>query len=89
MKRMYGSFEMTEDYGSVLSQSKKRRRRDKDEDEFEPDWAAEMYGPPGAGPDPIREAGPGGDSYFAKLRQKRQSQRGGARRGGRINSTGR
>lgn len=92
MKRMYGSFEMTDDYEQSLISSKRRRRRDKStEDEFEPDWAAEMFGPPGSGPDPIREAGPTGDSYFAKLRNKRQAQGRGQNRnrGGRINSTGR
>lgn len=92
MKRMYGSFEMSQDYEASLISSKRRKRREKgDEDEFEPDWAGEMYGPPGSGPDPIREAGPTGDSYFAKLRNKRQAQgRGGSRnRGSRINSTGR
>lgn len=87
MKRMYGDFDMNEDYGSVLSQSKKRKRntRSKSEDPFEPDWAAEMSGPPGAGPDPIREAGPSGDSYFAKIkRDKRQSRQSGRSRGGGI-----
>ncbi|XP_063702673.1 protein spaetzle 3 [Culicoides brevitarsis] len=87
MKRMYGDFEMNEDYGSVLSQSKKRKRntRSNSGDAFEPDWAAEMSGPPGSGPDPIREAGPTGDSYFAKIkRNKRQSRQGGRNRGGGI-----
>lgn len=84
---MYGDFDMNEDYGSVLSQSKKRKRnsRSSSGDAFEPDWAAEMSGPPGAGPDPIREAGPGGDSYFAKIkRNKRQSRQGTRSRGGGI-----
>lgn len=79
---------MNEDYGSVLSQSKKRKRN---AEAFEPDWAAEMLGPPGSGPDPIREAGPTGDSYFNKLRNKRQtSNRGGTRnRNARVDNTGR
>lgn len=94
MKRMYGNFEMNEDYGSVLSQTKRRKRGSEyPDDVLEPDWAAEMFGPPGSGPDPVREAGPTGDSYFAKLRDKRQSrQRGGANRasGGNISGgTGR
>lgn len=94
MKRMYGDFDMNEDYGSVLSQSKKRKRNTRSSsggDAFEPDWAADMSGPPGAGPDPIREAGPSGDSYFAKMkRNKRQNrQRGGSRGGGITGGTGR
>lgn len=93
MKRMYGDFEMNEDYGSVLSQSKKRKRNARSGDAFEPDWAAEMSGPPGSGPDPIREANASGDSYFAKIKQqrkKRQSrQRGGSRGGGITGGTGR
>lgn len=87
MKRMYGDFSMSEDYGSVLSQSKKRKRNLKFSDALEPDWAAEMYGPPGTGPDPIRDAGPSGDSYFSRLRNKRQStsSRGGGGTRGRAN----
>uniref|UniRef100_A0A336M1B0 CSON007138 protein n=1 Tax=Culicoides sonorensis TaxID=179676 RepID=A0A336M1B0_CULSO len=83
MKRMYGDFEMNEDYGNVLSQTKKRKRNVwSGSDGFEPDWAAEMSGPPGAGPDPIREAGPSGDSYFAKIKRgKRQSRQSGRNRG--------
>lgn len=82
---------MNEDYGTVLSQSKKRKRDVKFGGSFEPDWAAEMSGPPGSGPDPIGEAGPSGDSYFSRLRNKRQaSNRGGPRnRNARVDNTGR
>ena len=69
MKRMYGDFEMTK-YGPQQNRNKKRKRH-VDEDDFTvlPELL-DLYGPPGgSGPDPHSS----GDSYFNKLRNKRQS----------------
>lgn len=65
MKRMYGYFEAENGYGSTLKQGKKRKRMLYDED-FDLPELDEFWGPP----DPDGN----GDSYFNKIRQKRQSQ---------------
>jgi hypothetical protein len=76
MKRMYGSFDAENEYGASLKQGRKRKRM-LYEDDFNPPPLPELdelYGIPGEGPNPIRDAGPTGDSYFNKIRNKRQSQ---------------
>lgn len=77
MKRMYGYFEAENEYGSTFQQGKKRKRMLYGEDANPPNLPEldEIYFPPGEGPNPIRDAGPTGDSYFNKLRSKRQSGR--------------
>jgi hypothetical protein len=63
MKRMYGDFQMTDNYGPPPSQTSKRKRSAavNDEFEFDPLVYSDMYDAPG-------------DSYFNKLRNKRQNQ---------------
>lgn len=75
MKRMYGYFEAENEYGSQLQQGKKRKRMLYGDDFNPPNLPdlEELYGPPGDGPDPVRDAGPTGDSYFNKMRKKRQT----------------
>jgi hypothetical protein len=75
MKRMYGYFEAENEYGSTFQQGKKRKRMLYGEDANPPNLPEldEIYFPPGEGPNPIRDAGPSGDSYFSKLRNKRQT----------------
>lgn len=75
MKRMYGYFEAENEYGSQLQQGKKRKRSIYGDDFNPPNLPdlEELYGPPGDGPDPVRDAGPTGDSYFNKMRKKRQT----------------
>jgi hypothetical protein len=75
MKRMYGYFEAENEYGSTLQQGKKRKRMLYDSDSNPPNLPDldEIYFPPGEGPNPVRDAGPSGDSYFSKLRNKRQT----------------
>lgn len=74
MRRMYGDFEMNMDNGGPRQQSKKRKRRFIDE----PD----IFLPPGAYPSFVAddEVEPHdeeeGESYFGKLRNKRQSNQG-------------
>ncbi|XP_055713594.1 protein spaetzle 3 [Phlebotomus papatasi] len=83
MRRMYGDFQMSSEYGPPLQRlRKKKRSADSESGIDEDDWewgempgVPDMIGPPGSGPDPIRDAGPSGDSYFTKWRSKRQSQR--------------
>lgn len=83
MRRMYGDFQMSSEYGPPLQRlRKKKRSTDSESGIDEDDWewgempgVPDMIGPPGSGPDPIRDAGPSGDSYFTKWRSKRQSQR--------------
>lgn len=69
MRRMYGAFEMVTEYGPPLQQS--RRKRDASERDLP--GVPDLIGPPGSGPDPIRDAGPDGDSFFANWRPKRQN----------------
>ncbi|XP_061389024.1 protein spaetzle 3 [Musca vetustissima] len=77
MRRMYGDFEMNMDDGGPRQQTKKRRRRFIDE----PD----IFLPPGAYPSfvPDDEVEPHdeehGESYFGKLRNKRQAENQGNR----------
>ena len=75
MKRMYGYFEAENEYGSSFQQGKKRKRMLYGADANPPNLPEldEIYFPPGEGPNPIRDAGPTGDSYFSKLRNKRQT----------------
>lgn len=75
MKRMYGYFEAENEYGSTFQQGKRRKRTLYGEDANPPNLPEldEIFFPPGEGPNPIRDAGPSGDSYFSKLRGKRQS----------------
>jgi hypothetical protein len=76
MKRMYGSFDAENEYGTSLKQGKKRKRHVYDGDFNPPNLPDldEIYFPPGEGPNPVRDAGPTGDSYFSKIRNKRQNQ---------------
>lgn len=71
MKRMYGAFEAESEYGSALKQGKKRKRMLYDED-FLPDLE-ELWSSPGDLPNP-ENVEPTGDSFFNKIREKRQSQ---------------
>lgn len=75
MKRMYGYFEAENEYGSTLQQGKKRKRMVYGDDANPPNLPDldEIYYPPGEGPNPIHEASATGDSYFSKLRNKRQT----------------
>lgn len=75
MKRMYGYFEAENEYGSTFQQGKKRKRMLYGTDANPPNLPDldEIYFPPGEGPNPVRDAGPSGDSYFSKLRNKRQT----------------
>lgn len=75
MKRMYGYFEAENEYGTSFQQGKKRKRSLYGDDvnpHHLPDLH-EIYFEPGEGPNPVRDAGPTGDSYFNKLRNKRQT----------------
>jgi hypothetical protein len=75
MKRMYGYFEAENEYGSTFQQGKKRKRMLYGADANPPNLPDldEIYYPPGEGPNPVRDAGPSGDSYFSKMRNKRQT----------------
>ncbi|GAB0091806.1 Protein spaetzle 3 [Sergentomyia squamirostris] len=84
MRRMYGDFQMSNEYGPPLQRIRKRKRSvdvnassKGDDDEWE--WAEvpgvpDLIGPPGSEPEPLVDASSsGGDSYFTKFRSKRQS----------------
>lgn len=75
MKRMYGYFEAENEYGSTFQQGKKRKRmvNSDDANPLNLPELDEIYFPSGEGPNPVRDAGPTGDSYFNKLRNKRQT----------------
>jgi hypothetical protein len=75
MKRMYGYFEAENEYGSSFQQGKKRKRQlyETDANPLNLPDLDEIYFPPGEGPNPVRDAGPTGDSYFSNLRNKRQT----------------
>ncbi|XP_013098035.2 protein spaetzle 3 [Stomoxys calcitrans] len=81
MRRMYGDFEMNMDNGGPRQQTKKRKRRFIDE----PD----IFLPPGAFPSFVADdevephAEEHGESYFGKLRKKRQSNQGNRNQGNR------
>lgn len=89
MKRMYGYFEAENEYGSAFQQGNKRKRSIYSSDSNPPNLPEldDIYFPPGEGPNPIYDAGPSGDSYFSKLRNKRQSRN--SSRGGNKGDTGR
>lgn len=75
MRRMYGDFEMNMDDGGPRQQTKKRRRRFIDEpDIFIPPGVFPAVIPPDDVEGPHRAAAEEhGESYFGKLRNKRQS----------------
>lgn len=87
MRRMYGDFEMNMDNGGPKQQTKKRKKRFIDE----PD----IFIPPGVLPSVITEndavgahAEEAGESYFGKLRNKRQNNQAGSRNAKQTNSNG-
>uniref|UniRef100_A0A1A9V1V7 Spaetzle domain-containing protein n=1 Tax=Glossina austeni TaxID=7395 RepID=A0A1A9V1V7_GLOAU len=87
MRRMYGDFEMNMDNGGPKQQTKKRKKRFIDE----PD----IFVPPGVLPSVIIEndavgahAEETGESYFGKLRNKRQNNQAGSRNAKQTNSNG-
>ncbi|KAL9924101.1 spaetzle domain-containing protein 3 isoform 1-T3 [Glossina fuscipes fuscipes] len=87
MRRMYGDFEMNMDNGGPKQQAKKRKKRFIDE----PD----IFIPPGVLPSVITEndrldahAEETGESYFGKLRNKRQNNQAGSRNAKQTNSNG-
>jgi hypothetical protein len=90
MKRMYGYFEAENEYGSAFQQGNKRKRSADSNPPNLPELD-DIYFPPGEGPNPIYDAGPSGDSYFSKLRSKRQSRNNNSNRssGGNKSETGR
>lgn len=73
MKRMYGDFEMTSRYPPSQPNRKRKRHVQGMDDDFTllPDLM-DLYGLPGSlnDPEPILSSG---DSYFGRLRNKRQS----------------
>lgn len=73
MKRMYGDFEMTSRYPPLQPNRKRKRHVQGLDDDFTilPDLM-DLYGVPGSldNPEPILSSG---DSYFGRLRNKRQS----------------
>jgi len=89
MKRMYGYFEAENEYGSTLQQGKKRKRMLYGADVNPPNLPDldEIYFPPGEGPNPIHDAGPSGDSYFSKLRNKRQTRNSSSSSSSRANAS--
>ena len=82
MRRMYGDFEMTTRYGPPTQRSKKKRSTmsfGSDEDFFDDiPGIPDMIAPAGSSDDPVRHETSGGDSFFSKFREKRQSNRPGA-----------
>lgn len=92
MKRMYGYFEAENEFGSTLQQGRKRKRMLYGDDANPPNLPEldEIYFPPGEGPNPVRDADSSGDSYFSKLRNKRQTRTSGTSSGSSSsNSSGR
>ncbi|XP_036325355.1 protein spaetzle 3-like [Rhagoletis pomonella] len=86
MRRMYGDFEMNLEPGGPQSQTKKRKRRFIDDpDIFIPPGAFPAFVPDNeAGAEP--HAGEAGESYFGKLRNKRQINRNANKQNSRANS---
>lgn len=80
MRRMYGDFEMTTKYGPPGRGSKKKRSAmsfGADEDFLdEIPGIPDMIAPAGSEQDPVRHESSGGESFFAKFREKRQTNRG-------------
>ncbi|XP_058814843.1 protein spaetzle 3 [Topomyia yanbarensis] len=84
MKRMYGDFEMSSRNPPQQQSRKRKRHLQEADDHFTilPELM-DLYGVPGSPDAPEMFVGGGGDSYFGKLRNKRQSQnRGGGGGGG-------
>lgn len=82
---MYGYFEAENEYGSAFQQGNNKRKRSIYANDKNPPNLPEfddIYFPPGEGPNPIYDAGPTGDSYFSKLRNKRQNRNSSSGRGG-------
>lgn len=81
MRRMYGDFEMTTRYGPPPAQRLKKKKRSTmsfgaDEDFFDDiPGIPDMIAPAGAGSDPVPHESSGGDSFFSKFREKRQTNR--------------
>lgn len=75
MKRMYGDFEMTSRYSPPPQGGKRKRHLQGTDDHFTilPELM-DLYGVPGSPDGPQAFASGGGDSYFGRLRDKRQSQ---------------
>ncbi|XP_058450663.1 protein spaetzle 3 [Malaya genurostris] len=76
MKRMYGDFEMTSRNPPPLQPSRKRKRHLQETDDhftILPELM-DLYGVPGSPDAPEMFVNGAGDSYFGKLRNKRQSQ---------------
>ncbi|XP_017471084.1 PREDICTED: uncharacterized protein LOC108362559 [Rhagoletis zephyria] len=86
MRRMYGDFEMNLEPGGPQSQTKKRKRRFIDDpDIFIPPGAFPAFVPDDeAGAEPHAEEA--GESYFGKLRNKRQINRNANKQNSRANS---
>lgn len=77
MRRMYGDFEMSTQYGPPSSSAAGSGKRKRQTDEF---GVPDFVGPPGSDMDEIPlgklngdGGGGSGDSYFSKWRSKRQS----------------
>lgn len=83
MKRMYGDFEMSSRYPPLQTNGRKRKRHVQGmEDDFTilPELM-DLHGVPGSLDDPVLFGG-SGDSYFGRLRDKRQSSNGRGNGGG-------
>lgn len=70
MRRMYGDFQMTTEYGPPLQQSNKRKR-DASKSDYLP-GVPDVFGSMDDIPSPVEEK-TAGDSYFSKWRSKRQA----------------
>ncbi|XP_055540132.1 protein spaetzle 3 [Wyeomyia smithii] len=82
MKRMYGDFEMTRSPPLQPNRKRKRHLQDVDDHFTLLPELMDLYGEPGSPNAPELSVG-GGDSYFGRLRDKRQSSnRGGGGSGG-------
>lgn len=83
MKRMYGDFEMSSRYPPLQTNRKRKRHVQGMDDDFTilPELM-DLYGVPGSLNDPVSSFGGSGDSYFGRLRDKRQSSNGRGNGGG-------
>ncbi|EAT39601.1 AAEL008596-PA [Aedes aegypti] len=88
MKRMYGDFEMSSRYPPLQTNRKRKRQVQGMDDDFTilPELM-DLYGVPGSADDPVSFGG-SGDSYFGRLRDKRQSSTGRSNNGGANGSNG-